>query len=260
MKLKPLHDPANGKLLAVGFMSGSGTNLCRVLEHEQQLATERGSSPYHICAIFSDTADSRAAEIGAQFNIPVLLRDIRAYYKAHALPRTDMTLRSRYDAETVKLLAPFAAKVAVFAGYMSIASPVLIRAFLGVNVHPADLAVQVNGQRRWVGGHAVRDAIAAGEPVIRSTTHIVEPEVDGGRILMVSAPVQVQLPEGIDLKDKQQLKLATNSNQERLKKAGDWVIMPRTIEYLADGRFAATETGALCFDGQPVPGGLRLEN
>ena len=35
-----------------------------------------------------------------------------------------------------------------------------------INIHPADLAsLTANGQRRYVGAHAVRDALYAGESV-----------------------------------------------------------------------------------------------
>lgn len=259
MKPEPLHDPRQGALRAVAFMSGSGTNLRRVLEHECRLQQSRGRAPYHICGIFSDACDSQAVEIGREYNLPVIIRDIRAFYKAHNAKRSDLALREVYDRENIALLAPLDAAFAVYAGYMSIASNALLTAFTGINVHPADLSVREDGKRKWVGAHTVRDAIAAGESLLRASTHLVEPVVDGGRILIISPGVEVQLPKGTDLNDKAQLEEITAVNQSRLKERGDWVIMPRTVEYIADGRFCRDETGMLYFDGKPVPDGLKEE-
>ncbi|MBN2444527.1 MAG: hypothetical protein JXJ04_24410 [Spirochaetales bacterium] len=258
MKLKKLHDPEDGELRIVGLMSGSGTNLRKVLEHETALRINLGRSPYRIVAIFSDNYLSAATELGKDFNLPVIIRDIKSFYNAHNLPRQDMTLREEYDKQTVAALAPYGASCAIYAGYMSITTPVFINAFLGINVHPADLSVTINGKRRWTGGHAVRDAIIAGEKTICSSTHLVEPLVDGGRILMISAPLTVEIPSHLSLTNSRDLREIEQLNQDRLKKTGDWVIMPKTIEYIARGRYGADGNGKLYFDGEPVPDGLRV--
>jgi folate-dependent phosphoribosylglycinamide formyltransferase PurN len=259
-RLKMLHDPASGPMRLVGFMSGSGSNLEKILGHEGRLASERGASPFAIVAIFTDNPGSRAVEIGAAHNLPVVVRDIGAFYAARGLPKKDLSVRPEFDAGTVEALKVHGARFAAFAGYMSVASPVLINAFTAVNVHPADLSVELpDGRRRWTGGRAVLDAIAAGESVVRSTTHIVEETVDGGRILMISAPMRLEYPPGADPGTKEGRRAAESHNQNRLKEAGDWVVFPRTLEYIADGRFAADEWGALYFDGAHVPKGLRLE-
>ena len=258
MKLNKLHDPETGELKAIGFMSGSGTNLRKILDYEHNIREKEGKSPYRVVAIFSDNFDSSAKEIGRDYNIPVIFRDIRAYYKACRLPRKDMSLRVEYDRETVKCLLPFEAKCAIFAGYMSIASDVLINAFLGVNVHPADLSVTAFGKRRWVGDHAVRDAILAGEKTISSTTHIVEPVVDGGRILMISSPLNIEMPHDINLSNPDHIKEIERINQNKLKEKGDWIILPKTIEYIAKGLYSVDETGLLYFKEKPIPEGLKL--
>jgi hypothetical protein len=40
--------------------------------------------------------------------------------------------------------------------------------------------------------------------------------------------------------------------QERLKVNGDWVIFPRVIRAIADGRYARDEFGNINFDGKPL--------
>ena len=256
--LRKLHDPAKGRLRVVALMSGSGTNLQKVLEHQQALAASRDEAPYEVVAIFSDRSDSNAADIGKQYDIPVVTHDIRGFYEKRGLPRKDMSVRADFDRQTVDMLKPFNADVAVYAGYMSIATPPLIEAYMGINVHPADLSVVENGKRKWTGDYAVRDAIVAGEKYIYSTTHMVSPEVDAGRIFMISAPLEVEVPENPDFSIQKVRREIRLHNQDRLKEAGDWVIMPRTIEYIADGRFAEDEQGVMHVDGEPIPGGLRL--
>ena len=258
--LRPLHDPAAGALRVAGLISGSGSNLRRILEHRRALASSRGRATFDVVVVFSDTWNSRAAEIGRDFDLPVVVRDIAAFYAARGAPRRDLALRAEYDAATVEALRPFGARVAAYAGYMSIATRPLIDAFLGVNVHPADLALELDGRRRFTGDQAVRDAILAGRPELRSTTHIIEPVVDGGRLLLVSPPVPVVVPPGADLGDRETARRVAAEHQERLKEGGDWLVFPRTLEWLADGRIAQDErTGALHLDGKPIPGGWRME-
>jgi folate-dependent phosphoribosylglycinamide formyltransferase PurN len=258
LMLTPLYDPANGPMRVVGLMSGSGSNLRRILEHEQRLAATPEGCPFTVVAIFSDRADSQAAAIGADFDRPVVIRDLRAFYHARNKSRRDLELRAEYDRQTVVALAPYRATVAAFAGYMSIATRPLIDAFVGVNVHPADLAVEREGRRVYVGDHAVRDAIVDGCTHIHATTHLIEPVVDGGRLLMISEPVAVDIPENLSLERKDDLRAIEDHNQERLKEGGDWRIFPATLDALARGDFAADEQGRLHYQGAPIPKGLRM--
>jgi len=131
-----------------------------------------------------------------------------------------------------------------------------------VNVHPADLSVMEGGDRKYVGIHVVRDAILAGERELRSSTHIVREEVDRGEILMISKPLPLEFPEGVDLRilerDDELLAKVVDEHQERLKKLGDWVIYPLTLQMIAEGRFALDDQGVMHFDGRMVPHGHRL--
>ena len=189
----------------------------------------------------------------------MVTNDIRAFYQARGRKKSDLSLRPDFDRDTVKALSSFGVSAAAYAGYMSVASPVLIQAFLGVNVHPADLSIEENGRRKYTGDHAVLDAIRAGEKNVRSTTHLIEERVDYGRILIISSPVPVLIPAGADLSSPETAKKVAAENQDRLKEKGDWIIFPQTLEYLAEGRFAADGQGLLHFDGKPIPKGLQIQ-
>jgi folate-dependent phosphoribosylglycinamide formyltransferase PurN len=259
MKLAPLHDPSEGPLRVAGLMSGSGTNIRKILEHQGRLTALEGRSPYEVVVLFTDNAQSNAVAIGKEYDIPVIVRDLSGFCARHRVSRRDLGAREEFDRQTVLALSPFGVKVAAYGGYMSIATRPLVEAFLGVNVHPADLSIEnPDGTRKYVGDHAVRDAIASGEKTVRSSTHIIEPVVDGGRILMISEPVEVVLEPEWDLSDPEDLRKAEVFNQERLKKLGDWVIFPRTLEEMARGKFSRDAQGNLYYAGRPIPKGWRL--
>jgi hypothetical protein len=79
---------------------------------------------------------------------------------------------------------------------------------------------------------------------------------------MVSEPLEVELSEPLEqlLKKRDKLLNLVDDHQERLKEVGDWKIFPRTIEMIAEGRFAFDEEGNVYVDGKPVPEGYREES
>ncbi len=256
MALVKLYDASEvGQLRVAGFMSGSGTNLRKIIEHEQMLKKERGESPFHVSVIFSDNYKSKASEIAADFGIPAFIYDMDSFYKQRGKPLKDMNTRREYERECLRVLNEFECTAAAYAGYMRKATSAFVHSILGVNVHPADLTIKGNdGRPKYRGDHAVRDAIQAGEKSIRSTTHLVTEKVDCGPILMVSAPFPVVHPISDEI-----LGEMAGRYQDALKERGDWVIFPRTLEYIADGRFAIDEQRRVYFDGKEIPQGVRLD-
>ena len=166
-----------------------------------------------------------------------------------------LAARRDFDNIAKSLIKAFEVDVIALGGYMS-----YITLDRCVNVHPADLSIlSPDGKRRYVGDNAVFDAISAGETTLRSSTLWTDQGVDTGPLLMVSDPLKVELPEPLDalLKDRERLLPLVQEHQERLKEVGDWKIFPRTIEMIAEGRFALDEQNAVYVDGRPVPEGFR---
>lgn len=215
------------------LMSGSGTNARKIIEYERE-CKKKGLYPYQVRVIFSNVWDSQASKIGRDFNIPVVIRDAKAYYEYFKIPLKDMAVRQIFDQDIKEVVECFGCTIIAYAGYNMLASPVLVHSFTGINVHPADLSIMDGGKRKYTGSHAVRDAILAGESYIASTTHLVNNEVDGGRILMISNPVEVILPQHFDTTNSALLKKVVEYNQNRLKEFGDWVIFPKTLEMLSE--------------------------
>jgi folate-dependent phosphoribosylglycinamide formyltransferase PurN len=244
------------------FMSGSGTNVLKLIERQKQLDTERGASPFQVIFIFSDRSDGscQGEKMAYQNGIPYFSYDIRAFHRLRGLPRRvdipeGLTARRDFDSLAKKLVKAFEVDVIALGGYMS-----YITLDRCVNVHPADLSIpSPDGKRKFVGDHAVLDAILTGETTLRSSTLWTDQGVDTGPLLMVSDPLKVELPEPLDalLKDRERLLSLVQEHQERLKEVGDWKIFPRTIEMIAQGRFALDETSAVYVDGHPVPQGFR---
>ncbi|MFH1710989.1 MAG: formyltransferase family protein [Nanoarchaeota archaeon] len=250
------HEAELGQLRVAGLMSRKGTNLRKIILHEQILRQQRKESPYHVAVIFSDNSKSNANEIGSDFSIPVFTYDLESYCEKRDESIRDLKVRKQWEKECMKVLNEFECTVAAYAGYMRKATSVFVNSFIGVNVHPADLTIKGEDKKpKYRGDHVVLDAIRAGEKEIRSTTHLVSNKVDCGKILMVSSPIKVKYPISDD-----PIETIAGDYQDKLKKAGDWIIFPKTLEYLADGRFAQNhQNGRLYFDGTPIPNGVKLE-
>jgi folate-dependent phosphoribosylglycinamide formyltransferase PurN len=177
--------------------------------------------------------------------------------KRTALTPEGLAARREFDSVPANLINAFDIDIIALGGYMSYTT--LDRC---VNVHPADLSIlNNNGKRKYVGDHAVRDAILAGEKSLRASTLWTDKGVDTGPLLMVSESLDVKLPESLDQlkEDEKRLMELADQHQEQLKEIGDWKIFPKTIEMIAEGRFAFDEELNIYVDGKPVHGGYRDE-
>jgi folate-dependent phosphoribosylglycinamide formyltransferase PurN len=247
------------------FMSGSGTNVIRLLEKQEELKDEPGGPPFEIVFIFSDRSDGHSAgeSIALNAGIPYFSYDIRQFYRQRNLKKSIATpggleARREFDSVASRLVKAFQVDIIALAGYMSYLT--LKRC---VNVHPANLSILTpQGKRKYVGDQAVADAIAHGETALRASTIWTDVGVDTGPMLMVSNPVQVQLPIPLPdlLKDGPAFKAVVDEHQRRLKEVGDWRIFPLTVEMIAQGRFSLDDQTNVYVDGMPVPKGFRLEH
>ncbi len=243
-------------------MSGTGTNIIKLIEYERRLKQAEGVPPFEVIFIFSDRSDGLCAgeKIALEFGLPYISYDIRAFHKIRSFKRTvnsseGLEARKQYDEVARKLISAFEIDVIALGGYMS-----YITLNRCINVHPADLSLKnPDGSRKYVGDHAVRDAIAAGEKELRASTLWTDEGVDTGPLLMVSDALPVELPQPLEslVKDKGQFSRVIDEHQRRLKEIGDWKIFPRTVELIARGRFGLDEHGRVYMDGKHIPGGYR---
>ena len=245
------------------FMSGSGTNIIKLIEKEKALKAGEAVSPFEVIFIFSDRSDGACAgeKIAFDNGLPYFSYDTRAFHRLRSLKRTVLTpegmaARKKYDRVAMRLADAFEIDAIALGGYMS-----YITLNRCVNVHPADLSIRLpDGRRKYVGDYAVRDAIAAGENTLRASTLWTDEGVDTGPLLMVSDPLSVELPQPLETlrKDNKRFLQIVKEHQKRLKEVGDWMIFPLTIEMIARGRFGLDEDNRVYVDGKPVPNGYKV--
>jgi folate-dependent phosphoribosylglycinamide formyltransferase PurN len=266
----PIYNPQTGKTMRVAcFMSGSGTNAKKIIERSRQ----KGAS-FNVVLVFTDVKDEtldkegkkacRALDIANEYGVAYECVDIMDFYRARGhTSKKDLSLRPEFDKQVVAAIEKHHIDLIALAGYMSITTKPLLDRYEGriINVHPADLTIKANSERKYVGMHTVRDAILEGEKEIRATTHIVREKVDDGEILVVSKAVPVKLPSGTTVEklkeDKELQKAVVEEHQDRLKHEGDWEIYPLTVQMIGEGRFALAN-GAVYLDGKATSNGLRL--
>lgn len=140
-------------------------------------------------------AHSAALPIWRRAGVPVIVRDLAAFYARRGAHRSDLAVRREYDARTAELLRPFRIDMVVLSGYLHIVTEPLLAAYPGriLSVHDADLTLLgPDGRPRYPGLHATRDAIRAGETETRCSAHLVTADVDAGPVLARSAAFPVE--------------------------------------------------------------------
>jgi phosphoribosylglycinamide formyltransferase-1 len=178
--------------------SGSGTNLQALLDDP-----DVGPS---VVLVVSDKPEAMALERARSRGVKttVLVPQQFESREAH-----DEALRSALEEERIDFI--------LFAGYMRILTPVVVKAFKGrwLNIHPSLLPA-------FPGAHPIRDALAWGAKVTGVTVHFVDEEVDHGPIVLQQS-VEV-LPED----DEESLLTRVHEVEHRL--------YPRAARLLAQGR------------------------
>lgn len=270
MRIRPFFNTTRtGAARVAVLMSGAGTNA----EALFRFTREHSGLAFEPALIVTDApATSRAAELGERFGLPVASLDIRAFYRERGeesialnTPRR-REIREEWTGELRRLMAPFRIDFAVLAGFVPLTN--LTDDLLCLNVHPGDLTIEQDGRRLLAGLHfrPVERAILAGFPCLRSSVILAQPyrgngaaEMDSGPVLGVSSPMPVEL-EGHTAEAlgaihdargtapfHDDLRRIAAANLERLKVAGDHVVLPRVVSDFAAGKFGADEQGRLCF-------------
>jgi folate-dependent phosphoribosylglycinamide formyltransferase PurN len=271
MSYQLIYKPSLEKKMRVAcFISGSGTNAVKIITESR-----KSESNYEVVLIFTDVRDDRkkkngsklckALDIAEKFGIPYACEDIRDFYKSKGHKnRRDLSIRPEFDKRVIAKIEPYKLDIIANAGYMSIMTIPILDRYHGkiVNVHPADLSKTDGEDRKYVGIHVVEEAIMAGEKEIRATTHIVRKKVDYGEILVISKPVQIELPEHVNIEtlkmDKKLRKNLVSQHQSVLKEKGDWVIYPITLQMISEGLFGLNGKGGVFYRGKLLSQGLKL--
>jgi folate-dependent phosphoribosylglycinamide formyltransferase PurN len=222
-KLELVYEPKPGrKMRVVVLFSGGASALKYLLENDPNLGQN-----YEIVGAFTDREDASGIELAQRAGIPVEIFSFKKFLEEHRAERTDPKARQAYFTEVLKRIGRWHPDILILSGFMLIVTEPLLSAFKHriLNVHPADLRVRdERGRRKYVGMDVVARAIRAGEKFTRSTIHLVTEEVDGGPILVVSDPLEVE--PGV----------SPEEHQERMKWACDGPAYQKALELITEGR------------------------
>ena len=260
---------------AVIFLSGSGSNAEKILEKWRNAGSDR---EYNIAALFTDSpAKSRARELAQQFDVPYIENDIRAFYKNKGLDSLSIAheagqkARREWTDSIREQLAPYKPDFGILAGFARLCN--ITEDFPCLNIHPGDLTYIKDGKRYLTGLHTipVEKAILEGLDHLRSSVIIAQKFSSGGKgmdsgpILGISQAVHVDL-RGTNIEElrrcqsqrpekkpkggyEDKLEQVAEENLEKLKKQGDWVVFPQTVQDFASGKFAVDDADSLWYRG-----------
>ena len=252
------------------FMSGNGSNAEKVLDFQKKSSVKWLPS----VIITDDPERSRAAEIAANYDLALVELSIREFYRHHGEDKISLftengrRIRKLWTDALREKIAPYNIDFGILAGFMPLSN--ITGDFPCLNIHPGDLTVERNGQRLFVGLHAVPTelAIVNNFKTIRSSVIIAQPytgqggEMDTGPILGISPELELNLQgfthaQLLDIYNKRPdkkprggwndaLSKIASANQERLKEKGDWIVFPQVVNDFASGKFAI-ENGDLYY-------------
>lgn len=252
--LKPIINPAKGKLRVLGYCSGSGNTLWKAYELQKTMEQTAEGCPFEIVGIFADNPESKAVATAQQYGIPWEAIDIRQFYADRDKPLKDRQVRAEFDAEAMALLEKFHADLILLAGYVWATTDVVLDNYVVVNVHPADLAVlDETGRRALAGANGIKAAFDRKMDYLRASAHLATKELDAGPLLVRSPkiPVDYTLHGDYDTRFRHYLKLVNEQNR---------LVGARAVLELALGNFTTDDDNRLYYKGQPAPQGLTIED
>ena len=252
--LRPIFDPARGKLRILGYCSGSGNTLWTL--HDLQLQMEKlpEGCPFEVAGVFADNPASGAAAEAVRRGIPCESIDIRQYYADRGMPLKDRAVRAQFDAEAMALTEKFRADMILLSGYVWATTDVVLDRYTVINVHPGDLALTgEEGRRVLAGPKGVQTALSLGLDHLRASSHLATKELDAGPLLIRSPKVPVDDTPFPDEESRFRHYLKLVNEQSRLTGA-------RTVLELALGNFATDADGSLYYKNEPAPQGICIED
>jgi phosphoribosylglycinamide formyltransferase-1 len=200
------------------LMSGTGSNV------EVILAQAHRYPNLNFITICTDKKTSNAEALSKQFGLDYFCLE------GHIKTAQD---REQYFQQLAYYLHSLNINTLIYAGFMKISPAFFLNEFPGINVHPADLTLKLeNNKPRYVGMHAIQDAIEAGEPYLASTAHVVDAEADCGWPIMISKHLLLEEAPAQDI----------SSLHEELKIRCEHTLFPCVLELMSKNQLSVENT------------------
>lgn len=216
---------ARKKLRVLVLFSGSASSLRYLKEKD-----ENYNVLYEIVGAFSNKKGTSGEKFCKQNLIPFYEFNTKHFCIEHdyvgKIKDMPEKIRIRYFTNLLRLINVFHPEIIMLSGFMLQIIPPLLGYYPIINVHPSDLTIKdKDGKPKYIGDDAVSMAIMSGETSTASTIHIVEREVDCGKIICVSEPLFVET--GITPAD----------HQEKMKFLCDGPAYQKAFELISNEEF-----------------------
>ena len=190
------------------LVSGGGTNLQSIID---SIADGRITNA-EIKVVISNNKNAYALERAAKAEIP-----------AKALSPKDFTDREAFNDALLQALIDSEADLVVLAGCLVVIPPKIVEHFKNriINIHPS-LIPSFCG-KDYYGLKVHEGVLNRGVKVTGATVHFVDDGTDTGPIILQKA-VEVHQDD------------TPKSLQPRVMEEAEWVIMPRAIDLIANGK------------------------
>lgn len=204
-------------LRIVVCVSGGGTNLQAILD-----ALDNGEiTNTEVAAVISNNAGAKALERAERHGIPAILMSPKDYED-----------REAYNAAFTDKMCGLAPDLIVLAGFLVRIPPQMVERFSNriINIHPS-LIPSFCGVG-YYGLKVHEKALERGVKVTGATVHFVNEGMDEGPIIAQKA---VYIEEG----DTPEIL------QRRVMEQAEWVLLPRAIDDIANGRIRVVDSKVL---------------
>ena len=190
------------------LVSGGGTNLQAIMDSIQNGTITNAE----IVTVISNNAGAYALERAKAYGAESLL-----------LSPKDFDTREEFNQKLLETLKERDIDLVVLAGYLVVVPPCVIQEYENriINIHPS-LIPSFCGTGCY-GLHVHEKALARGVKVSGATVHVVDEGPDTGPIIL-QKPVMVQQGDTPEIL------------QKRIMEEAEWVIMPKAIDLIANGK------------------------
>lgn len=194
-------------------VSGGGTNLQAIMD-----AMDKGEiHNAEISVVISNNADAYALERAAKHGIPSVCISPKNYSDREVFHQAFL---EELNSRQVDLI--------VLAGFLVVVPEIVIREYRNriINIHPS-LIPSFCGTG-YYGLKVHEGVLSRGVKVTGATVHFVDEGTDTGPIILQKA---VEVKQGDTAKDLQQ----------RVMEQAEWVIMPKAIDLIAQGKVSVVD-------------------